>query len=87
MLEKYTRSGKRVIAFAYKELDDLDSNSQLRINRDELECRLNFLGFLVLSNKLKPETIPSIVKLKKGNVTSMMATGDNLLTGVSVAHK
>ena len=66
VLEKYTRSGKRVIAFAYKELDDFDSNSQRRANRDELECRLNFLGFLVLSNKIKPETIPSIVKLKKG---------------------
>ena len=91
VLKKYTESGKRVIAFAFRELQNF--NEEEKHNRTELELDLVFLGFLIFLNKLKPESISSIEKLKKGknkinclgNVTTMMATGDNLLTGIAMA--
>ena len=91
VLKKYTESGKRVIAFAFRELQNF--NEEEKHNRTELEQDLVFLGFLIFLNKLKPESISSIEKLKKGknkinylgNVTTMMATGDNLRTGIAMA--
>lgn len=45
-----------------------------------------FLGFLVFENKLKSQTIEVIKELKECEVRVLMATGDNLLTAVSVAR-
>lgn len=82
VLKKYTEAGKRVIAFAVRQLPAFDDT---QLDRSELERDLVFVGFLIFLNKLKPESADSIDKLKKGNVTTMMATGDNLLTGIAVA--
>lgn len=50
-----------------------------------MESELTFLGLLVMENKLKPVTTEVIKKLKKAEVTPIMATGDNVLTAISVA--
>ena len=47
--------------------------------RDEAEMDLNFLGFIVLQNKLKPETPPIITELKAASVRPVMITGTYLL--------
>ena len=83
VLKKYTEAGKRVIAFAFRQLAEFEES---QADRADLERELVFVGFLVFLNKLKPESTISIDKLKKGNVTTMMATGDNLLTGIAMAR-
>ena len=40
-----------------------------------------------MENKLKEATSGVISKLKNVNIRTVMATGDNVLTGVSVARK
>jgi cation-transporting ATPase 13A2 len=57
------------------------------MTRDEVEKNLNFLGFLIMQNKLKPATIKSIFELNEADIRTIMATGDNILTGLSVAKK
>ena len=47
---------------------------------------LTFLGLLVMENKLKKETIPVIRNLNECRVRTIMATGDNVLTAISVAR-
>ncbi|GIY03602.1 probable cation-transporting ATPase 13A4 [Caerostris extrusa] len=54
---------------------------------DYLERELHFLGFIVLENKLKAETIPALDTLKAANIRSVMVTGDNLLTAITVGKK
>ena len=39
-----------------------------------------------MENKIKAETLPSIQKLQEANVATIMATGDNGLTGISVGR-
>ena len=54
--------------------------------RGEFECDLEFLGFLILENKLKEATLPTIRTLNDCNVRTIMATGDNTLTAISVGR-
>lgn len=47
---------------------------------------MEFQGLLVLQNKLKEETTPALRVLKNANIKTVMVTGDNLLTAISVAR-
>ena len=58
-----------------------------RLDRSEVEKDLHFLGFVVFENRLKPETKPVLHQLTKANIRSIMVTGDNLLTAISVARE
>lgn len=97
VLMNNTCKGKRVIALAYKYLPNFEEEGIENIHRDEVEHSLTFLGFLVMSNNIKPHTRQSIDELKEGiliyyliytgAVKPIMATGDNLLTSVSVSFK
>ncbi|XP_056634533.1 polyamine-transporting ATPase 13A3-like isoform X1 [Diorhabda sublineata] len=86
-LSQYTAQGYRVIALAYKDLPNtfrwIDAE---KAKRDKIECDLTFLGFLIMHNPLKEETTPVIKMLHNANVRTVMITGDNILTAVSVAY-
>ena len=85
-LERYTKDGLRVLAFGYKVLPKLCSHELKILKREEIEWDLTFIGLLIMENKIKPETLPSIQKLQEANVMTIMATGDNGLTGISVGR-
>lgn len=40
-----------------------------------------------MENRLKPETAGAIENLNQCEITSVMATGDNILTAISVASR
>lgn len=48
---------------------------------------MTFLGFLIMQNKLKPVTIGVIDTLNRANIRTIMATGDNVLTAISVGRE
>lgn len=85
VLDDYTRSGYRVLAFARKSLNAGDNWRSVR--REEMEAELEFTGFIIFENKLKPATAGAISQLKGANIRTVMCTGDNPLTAVSVAKK
>ncbi|CAG9864440.1 unnamed protein product [Phyllotreta striolata] len=86
-LSQYTAQGYRVIALAYKELPvKMKWMEAQKVHRHVIECDLNFLGFLIMHNPLKIETAPVIKTLHSANIRTVMITGDNILTAISVAH-
>lgn len=87
LLESYTRDGYRVLALASKRIESLTWIKSQKIKRDEIEKELNFLGFIVFENKLKITTTSVIKELTKANIRSLMCTGDNILTAISVAKE
>lgn len=87
VLDDYTQRGYRVIALAHKAASGINYQQIQTMNRDEVEKNLNFLGFLIMQNKLKAATIKSIFELNEADIRTIMATGDNILTGLSVAKK
>jgi cation-transporting ATPase 13A3/4/5 len=80
LLHHYTHGGLRVIACAYKPIDDID------ISREEAESNLIFTGFIVFENKLKPSTKSTLHHLREAAIRTVMCTGDNILTAISVGR-
>ena len=64
----------------YKEIEDVDED------REQLENDLNFLGFILLDNPLKPESETVINTLRQKDIDCAMITGDNVYTGISIGY-
>ncbi|XP_029471219.1 probable cation-transporting ATPase 13A3 isoform X3 [Rhinatrema bivittatum] len=87
VLEEYTKQGFRVIALAHRRLESKFSWHKVQnINRDAIENNMEFLGLIIMQNKLKPETPAVLEDLSKANIRTVMVTGDNMLTAISVAR-
>ncbi|KAI1289645.1 Polyamine-transporting ATPase 13A3 [Halotydeus destructor] len=86
VLESYARDGLRVIAAAHRVLEDGDLKTILHMPREDLETEMTFDGFLIFANRLKDETGPALAELRSVDIRTIMATGDNMLTAVSVAR-
>ncbi|KAF2071068.1 hypothetical protein CYY_007622 [Polysphondylium violaceum] len=82
----FTEKGYRVLSCAYKPWD-----GPITADKDELrlktESQLIFLGFIVMENKIKSQSPPTIDILQKANIKTIMCTGDNPLTAKSVAKQ
>jgi cation-transporting P-type ATPase 13A2 len=57
------------------------------MKRQETESDLVFLGFIVFENKLKPSTPIVLSQLREAKIRTVMCTGDNILTAISVARE
>lgn len=87
LLSNYTHKGYRVIACAAKYEPKLSWMRVQKMSRADAECDLEFLGFIIFENKLKPNTTETIAELNKAGIRNIMCTGDNILTAVSVARE
>ncbi|CCH44280.1 putative membrane protein [Wickerhamomyces ciferrii] len=87
LLYHYTHNGYRVIACAGKPLPKNNWLYSQKITREEAESNLEFLGFIVFENRLKPSTTGVLNELSQANLRTVMCTGDNLLTAVSVGRE
>ncbi|KAG8445117.1 hypothetical protein GDO86_010040 [Hymenochirus boettgeri] len=87
VLEEYTKQGYRVIALAHRKLESKISWHKVQnISREAIENNMTFLGLIIMQNKLKEET-PSVLEvLRRANIRTVMVTGDNMLTAISVAR-
>ncbi|XP_078523058.1 putative cation-transporting ATPase 13A4 [Lissotriton helveticus] len=84
-LQIYTMQGFRVIGLAYKALPS-EMHPKLRsLARGDVESNLEFLGLMVMENQLKPETKPVLEELLEAKIRTVMVTGDNLQTALTVA--
>ncbi|KAG0243506.1 hypothetical protein BGW41_002046 [Actinomortierella wolfii] len=83
----YTHHGYRVIACAAKSVPTMNFVRAQRVKREQVESDLQFLGFIVFENKLKPTTAPVIATLTNARIRQIMCTGDNVLTAISVSRE
>lgn len=83
VVNDHSLDGFRVLAMGYKKLDNFDHNDERSLH----ECNLSFLSFIVFANKLKPETKPTLESLHKAELKTIMATGDGILTAISVGRQ
>lgn len=86
ILETYTAKGYRVIALSAKTMPDFRFLHVGNAKREQIERDLHFLGFLIMENKLKAATQPTIETLNRCAIRTIMATGDNTLTAISVGR-
>lgn len=87
LLAYYTHRGYRVIACATKHIFKLNWLKVQKMKREEAESNLEFVGFIIFENKLKDTTTGIIEELRDANIRTVMCTGDNILTAISVARE
>ncbi|CAH0731621.1 unnamed protein product, partial [Brenthis ino] len=86
ILSSYAEKGYRVIAMSTRIMEATFKQLQ-KMDREEVECDLEFLGLVIMENKLKAATTGIIRELKEANIHVVMITGDNIHTAVSVARE
>jgi cation-transporting ATPase 13A2 len=57
------------------------------MERKDAESGLDFIGFIIFENKLKPTTSNVLDELTEAGIRKVMCTGDNILTAISVARE
>ena len=82
----YSSKGYRILGMAFKNIK-LNARQSLQIRREHIENNLIFLGFAIIENKLKEGTKDTIVELDNADYRMVMASGDNLLTCISVSKE
>lgn len=82
LLYQYTHSGYRVIACAHKQLAKESLGA-----REVVESQLTFSGFIIFENKLKESTKLTLLELNAAKIRTVMCTGDNILTAISVGRE
>ncbi len=85
-LSSYTSKGYRVLAMATKSIK-MDFQQSQQVSRDFVESNMIFLGLLIVQNKLKDATVKTIEELDNADIRMVMATGDNILTAISVSKE
>lgn len=86
-LAYYTHKGYRVIGCATRHIKRLTWVKAQKMTRADVESDLEFVGFIIFENKLKPTTAAVLDELLQSNIGAVMVTGDNILTAISVARE
>ncbi|RVX69518.1 hypothetical protein B0A52_06582 [Exophiala mesophila] len=87
LLSYYTHKGFRVIACASRYISRISYDEIQELDRGEAESRLQLTGFIIFENKLKDITTEIIEELSEARIRTVMCTGDNILTAISVARE
>ena len=56
------------------------------LSRGQLEEGSDFLGLIIMQNLVKKETYGAIAELHAADICTLMVTGDNIQTAISVAR-
>lgn len=80
---KWSKEGKRVIAFAYKWLDVLPEQP----SAEAIEKELSPLGLVAMIDPAREEVKPAIAACKKAGIKPVMITGDHPETAAAIARE
>ena len=82
-MEKWSKNGYKLIALAYKDIEECDLNN----DRENLEKNLIFAGFCIFENPLKEKVDKYIKELIKSKYEICILSGESVLTILKVANE
>jgi len=82
------KDGYYTLGIASKSLPQSLTTQQIAdMSRDSLEAGLGICGLLLFRNEMKRDSPNAIRELRKGSIRSVICTGDNALTGISIGKQ
>ena len=79
--EEFAQQGKRVLAYGFRELNELPQN----ICIESIETRLTFLGLAAMIDPPREEARQAIADCHTAGITPVMITGDHPITAKAIA--
>ena len=79
--QEFSRSGLRVLAFAYKVVSD-----ELELSLDD-EYDLIFLGLIAMMDPPRVESKAAVAECKRAGIRPIMITGDHKVTAAAIAKR
>lgn len=83
MVEKMSENALRVLAIAYKEIDEIPEIPTSEI----LENDLTFMGLVGMIDPPRPEAAEAVKICKKAGIKPVMITGDHITTASAIARE
>jgi Ca2+-transporting ATPase len=80
-VEEFAQQGKRVLAYGFRELNELPQN----ICIESIETRLTFLGLAAMIDPPREEARQAIADCHTAGITPVMITGDHPITAKAIA--
>lgn len=85
--EDCAKNGYYVLGIATKTMPLESREKLLDMTRDDIEEGLSVCGLLLFRNEMKKTSPQAIHELKAGGIRSVICTGDNALTGISIGRQ
>ena len=83
MADAMSRDALRVLAIAYKEIDEIPEN----LTSEELENGLHLLGLVGMIDPPRPEAKEAVAICRKAGIKPVMITGDHVVTATAIAKE
>lgn len=81
--EQMSRDALRVIAIAYKEINELPDE----LSSETVECDLTFLGLVGMIDPPRPEAKDAVDICRRAGIKPVMITGDHVVTATAIAKQ
>ena len=81
--DEMSSNALRVLAIAYKELDEIPKNPTF----EELENGLTFIGLVGMIDPPRPECKEAVAVCRKAGIKPVMITGDHIITATAIAKE
>ena len=83
MNEEMSSQALRVLAVAYKEIDEVPKN----LTPQKIECDLTFMGLVGMIDPPRPKAKAAVATCREAGIKPIMITGDHVVTASAIAKK